>query len=399
MLLWNVRVFDGLERAAVRIDGARIASVEAASGERPGSAVDCTGCTLLPGLIDAHMHVSSDVFRSPGFGPSEPLHGEEPRRRELGYFVLAATALELLRAGFTTVRDVGCYDEEAIALRQAIDLGVIPGPRVLSCGRIISATSPGGAIFGTMYHEANGPWEMRHAVRTQLRSGADYVKLMATGARSVEREDPEPAQLTREEIEAVVDEAHRLGVRVAAHAEGLEGTRFAIEAGVDTVEHGLSLHREPRLLALMAERGIVLVPTLSTFHDLAERFTGDFPVSLVELAKRQLAEAYETLVAAKEAGVVLAMGHDSGPPGENAIELVRMAEGGLGSTAAIRAATKGSATALGLDDVGVIEQGARADLVVIDGHPVDDARILLDRSRIRTVLKDGVVVAGAAHSS
>jgi imidazolonepropionase-like amidohydrolase len=250
-----------------------------------------------------------------------------------------------------------------------------------------------------MYHEANGPWEMRHAVRTQLRSGADYVKLMATGARSVEREDPEPAQLTREEIEAVVDEAHRLGVRVAAHAEGLEGTRFAIEAGVDTVEHGLSLHREPRLLALMAERGIVLVPTLSTFHDLAERFTGDFPVSLVELAKRQLAEAYETLVAAKEAGVVLAMGHDSGPPGENAIELVRMAEGGLGSTAAIRAATKGSATALGLDDVGVIEQGARADLVVIDGHPVDDARILLDRSRIRTVLKDGVVVAGAAHSS
>jgi imidazolonepropionase-like amidohydrolase len=399
MLLWNVRVFDGLERAAVEIDGARIASVEAVSGDRPDFAVDCTGCTLLPGLIDAHMHVSSDVFRSPGFGPSEPLHGEEPRRRELGYFILAATALELLRAGFTTVRDVGCYDEEAIALRQAIDLGVIPGPRVLSCGRIISATSPGGAMFGTMYYEADGPWEMRRAVRTQLRRGADYVKLMATGARSVEREDPEPAQLTREEIEAIVDEAHRLGVRVAAHAEGLEGTRFAIEAGVDTVEHGLALHREPRLLALMAEHGMVLVPTLSTFHDLAERFTGDFPVSLVELAKRQLADAYKTLVAAKEAGVVLAMGHDSGPPGDNAIELVRMAEGGLGSTDAIRAATKGAATALGLEDVGVVEQGARADLVVVDGNPVEDVRILLDRSRIRTVLKEGAVVAGAAQSS
>jgi imidazolonepropionase-like amidohydrolase len=250
-----------------------------------------------------------------------------------------------------------------------------------------------------MYHEADGPWEMRRAVRTQLRRGADYVKLMATGARSVEREDPEPAQLTREEIEAIVDEAHRLGVRVAAHAEGLEGTRFAIEAGVDTVEHGLSLHREPRLLALMAERGMVLVPTLSTFHDLAERFTGDFPVSLVELAKRQLAEAYETLVAAQDAGVVLAMGHDSGPPGENAIELVRMAEGGLGSTAAIRAATKGAATALGLDDVGVVEQGARADLVVVEGNPVDDVRILLDRNRIRTVLRDGAAVAGTVQSS
>src|SRR3954451_3545881 len=374
MLLWNVRVFDGPERAAVEIDGARIASVEAVSGERPDFAVDCTGCTLLPGLIDAHMHVSSDVFRSPGFGPSEPLHGEEPRRRELGYFILAATPLELMRGGFTTVRDVGCYDEEAIALRQAIDLGVIPGPRVLSCGRIISATSPGGAMFGTMYYEADGPWEMRRAVRTQLRRGADYVKLMATGARSVEREDPEPAQLTREEIEAIVDEAHRLGVRVAAHAEGLEGTRFAIEAGVGNGEQRGALHREPRLLALMAERGMVLVPTLSTFHDLAERFTGDFPVSLVELAKRQLAEAYQTLVAAKEAGVVPAMGHDSGPPGDNAIELVRMAEGGLGSTDAIRAATKGAATALGLDDVGVgvVEQGARADLVVVDGNPVED---------------------------
>src|SRR3954467_794387 len=324
MLLWNVRVFDGPERAAVEIDGARIASVEAVSGERPDFAVDCTGCTLLPGLIDAHMHVSSDVFRSPGFGPSEPLHGEEPRRRELGYFILAATALELLRAGFTTVRDVGCYDEEAIALRQAIDLGVIPGPRVLSCGRIISATSPGGAIFGTMYHEADGPWEMRRAVRTQLRRGADYVKLMATGARSVEREDPEPAQLTREEIEAIADEAHRLGLRVAAHAEGLEGTRFAIEAGVDTIEHGLALHREPALLEEMARRGTVLVPTLTTFHDLAERFVERFTPTLVELAKRQLEEAYETLVAARDAGVVIASGYDSGPPGANALETVRL---------------------------------------------------------------------------
>src|SRR4051795_6027908 len=198
MLLWNVRVFDGPERAAVEIDGARIASVEAVSGERPDFAVDCTGCTLLPGLIAAHTPVSSDVFRSPGFGPSEPLHGEEPRRRELGYFVLAATAIELLRAGFTTVRDVGCYDEEAIALRQAIDLGVIPGPRRASCRGLLSGDSPGGAIFGSMYHEADGPDAMRHAVRRQLRDGASFIKVMATGARSVVREDPEPAQMTRE---------------------------------------------------------------------------------------------------------------------------------------------------------------------------------------------------------
>ena len=156
----------------------------------------------------------------------------------------------------------------------------------------LSATSPGGRMFGTMYAEADGPWEMRRAVREQLRRGADFIKLMATGARSVEREDPEPAQLTREEVAAIVDEAHRIGLRVAAHAEGLAGTRVAVEEGVDTIEHGLALHREPALLAAMAERGQVLVPTLSTFHDLAERFAPEWVPRLVDQAKRQLDEAY-----------------------------------------------------------------------------------------------------------
>ena len=180
-----------------------------------------------------------------------------------------------------------------------------------------------------MYQEADGPWEMRRAVREQLRRGADYIKVMATGARSVEREDPEPAQMTREEIDAVVDEAHRLGLRVAAHAEGLAGTRMAVEAGVDTIEHGFSLHRAPELLDLMAERGVVLVPTLTTFHDLAERFAADFAPALVAQAERQRDEAYQTLSAARDAGVTLAMGYDSGPPGASANELLRMIDGGL----------------------------------------------------------------------
>ena len=193
----------------------------------------------------------------------------------------------------------------------------------------MSATSPGGRTFGTMYREADGPWEMRQAVREQLSRGADFVKVMTTGARSIERENPEPAQMTREELHAVVDEAHRLGLRVAAHAEGLEGTRMAIEEGVDTIEHGLSLHRDPALLELMAERGAVLVPTLTTFHDLAERFAPEFAPALVDQAKRQLDEAYLTLNAARDAGVLLAMGFDTGPPGANAAELVRMVDGGL----------------------------------------------------------------------
>src|SRR5262245_20082853 len=217
---------------------------------------------------------------------------------------------------------------------------------------------------------------------------------MSTGARPVEREDPEPAQMTREEIAAIVDEAHRIGLRVAAHAEGLEGTRFAIEEGVDTVEHGLALHRAPELLATMAARGQVLVPTLSTFHDLAERFAHQWVPRLVDQAKRQLEEAYTTLVAARDAGVTIAMGFDSGPPGATLWEMVRIAEGGLGAMAGLAAATGGSAAAVGLDDVGRLRPGALADLVVVDGDPVADPRVLVRPSRIRLVLRDGRVVAG-----
>ena len=408
MLLTNARVIDGtgrapLECASVRVADGRIAEMVSEGGAPDAgleAAVDLGGRTLMPGLIDAHAHLSSDISRSPGFGPPPALHGELPRPRELGYFVLAKTARVLLAAGVTTVRDVGSYDDEAIALREAVRLGIVEGPRILSCGRIISATAPGGAIFTTMYREADGPDDMRKAVREQLRRGADYVKLMATGARSVLAEDPEPAQMTAAELAAIVDEAHRLGVRVAAHVEGLAGARLAVLQGVDTIEHGLSLHREPALLAAMAERGIVLVPTLSTFHDLAERFTDDFAPALVEQAKRQLEQAYATLAAARDAGVALAMGHDSGPPGENAIELVRMVDGGLPALDGVRAATSGSATALGLGSkLGTVTAGAVADLLVIDGDPLADIRMLCDPERIWMVVQGGKVVAGHVRAT
>ena len=400
MLLWNARVIDGrggppIERAAISIVDGRIATVDPkASGVVPVDAVDLAGLTVLPGLIDAHAHVSSDTERSPGFELPELKHGADPRPADLRYFVLANMARAFLRAGITTVRDVGSYDNEAIVLRRAIELGLVDGPRLLSCGRILTATSPGARIFGTMYREADGPWEMRKAVREQIRDGADFVKIMATGARSVEREDPEPAQMTLEEVVAVVEEVHRLGYRVAAHAEGLAGARNAIEAGCDTVEHGLSLHREPALLGAMAERSIVLVPTLSTFHDLAERFAADFAPRLVEQAKRQAEEAARTVEAAATAGVILAMGYDSGPPGASANEVVRMADAGLGVAAAIRAATAGSACALGLTDVGTIEPSRVADLLVIDGDPLADPSVLLEPDRVRLVVQAGRVVAG-----
>ena len=396
-VLWDARVIDPAtgsvrERRAVTLENGLVAAIEAADGPAPSGAHDLRGATLLPGLIDAHCHVISDTERSPGFGPPPVLHGEAPRHPALGAYVLAAAARRILDSGFTTVRDVGSFDDEALGLREAVTLGVVPGPRILSCGRIISATAPGGVLFGTMHREADGPWEMRAAVREQVRRGADYIKFMATGARSVVAEDPEPAQMTIEEMTALVDEAHRLGRRVAAHAEGLAGTRWALDAGADTIEHGLALHREPALLDSMAERGIALVPTITTFHDLAERFAGEFAPSLVEQAKRQLDESLRTVAAARAAGVVLALGYDSGPPGAAAGELLRLVEAGLFPMEALAAATAGGAAALGRPDLGRLAVGAVADLVAVDGRPDEDPAILADLTRIVGVWQGGTTV-------
>lgn len=393
-VLWNARVLDvetgsASDRRVLRIDDGRISAIEDAAGPPPSGARDLGGATVLPGLIDAHAHVLSDTTRSPGFGPRPALHGEPPRPSALGHYILAASADRILRSGFTTVRDVGSYDDEASALKLAIETGVVPGPRVFTCGRIVSATAPGGAIFGTMYREADGPWEMRKAVREQIRRGADFIKFMATGARSVVLEDPEPPQMTLEEMRAIVEEAHRMGKRVAAHAEGLEGTRLALEAGADTIEHGLSLHREPRLLDDMAERGTVLVPTLSTFHDLAARFVDDFAPVLVEQAKRQLDEAMRTVATARRAGVTMALGYDSGPPGTSAQELLRLIDAGLTTADALRAATMGGAMAIGRDDLGRIAVGAVADLVVVDGRPDEDPALLTSPEAISLVVARG----------
>ena len=397
-VLWDIRWLDpgtgtATEHQTITFEGDTVAAIGDAVGEAPEGAHDLAGATVLPGLIDAHVHVASDTSRSPGFGPPPAQHGEPPRPAGLAQYILAATADRILRSGFTTVRDVGAYDDEVLALRAAIDAELVPGPRVYTCGRIISATAPGGEIFHSMYREADGPWEMRKAVREQLKRGAEFIKFMATGARSVVLEDPEPAQMTLEEMKAIVDEAHRMGKRVAAHAEGLEGTRWALEAGADTIEHGLALHREPKLLDDMAERGTVLVPTISTFHDLAERFANIFPVVLVEQAKRQLDEAMRTVDTARRAGVTLALGYDSGPPGSSAQELMRLLEAGLSVSEGLWAATLGGAAALGRDDLGRLAVGSRADAVAIDGRPDEDPTVLTRPEAIRLVVGRGRVFA------
>jgi imidazolonepropionase-like amidohydrolase len=397
LILANARLVDGsgaaTERVTIRVDGDRIAEVGGGADvvARQGlDVIDVAGKTVMPALVDAHVHLSAYETIPP------PKRGEEPRVPALRYFELARTGRALVEAGVLTVRDVGSFDDHALHLRQAVGLGLAEGPRILTCARILSATSPGCRIFTTMYRPADGADDVRKAVREQLMLGADFVKVMATGARSVVLEDPEPAQLTAVELEAVVDEAHRLGKRVAAHAEGLGGTRLAVEAGVDTIEHGLALHREPALLERMADAGQILVPTLSTFHDVSEDHADKYPCALVEQAKRQREEAYLTLVAARDAGVALAMGFDSYPPGRNALELVRMAEGGLTNAEAIATATSGAAAACGLaGKAGVVAPGAFADLIVLDGDPVAEPRALLDPGRMELVMQAGALVTRA----
>jgi imidazolonepropionase-like amidohydrolase len=259
-----------------------------------------------------------------------------------------------------------------------------------------------------MYREADGVDDIRRAVREQVRKGADFIKVMSTGARSVELEDPDPAQLTAVEIGALVDEAHRLGYRTACHAEGLAGTEISIRAGIDTIEHGMYLNQRPDLLAAMADADQVLVPTLSCFYgvagaaanrtiaDEAARSEAWLPL-LADLAEYNLEQAGLTLQAAREAGVRIAMGYDWSPLGTNALELVRMVRHGLSPVQALRAATAGGAYALGLDDqVGTIEPGKLADMIVVDGDPLQQPELLMDAARLWLVLQLGEPVAGTA---
>jgi imidazolonepropionase-like amidohydrolase len=404
--LWltGARLFDGTggparDGTAVLVEDGVIRRVGSASEPCPEGArlVDVGQRTLMPGLIEAHTHILSDtpptLRGAEAFLPGTPAH------------FLQAELREYLRMGVTTIRFTGAQGEWPQEARQAMRYGAFRGPRLLTCGKIISATAPGGRFYGTMYREADGPDDMRRAVREQIRAGADFIKIMTTGARSNEMEDPDPLQVTEAELAAIADEAHRMGYRLSAHAEGLAGCEAAIVHGADTIEHGMFLNRRPDLLEKMAASGQVLVPTLSGYYWMAglgeavdpaaAKRVPEMPSELVDLADLNLEEGAASMRAARDAGVKIALGSDM-ELGVG-LEVQRMIFHGLTPAETLVAATKTAAQALGLGEhVGTVEQGKLADLLIVDGDPLEEPGLLADRNRIWLVLQLGVPAAGQA---
>ena len=404
--LWltGARVFDGTggpvrDGMAVLVEDGVIRRVGSASEPAPEGArlVDLRQRTLMPGLIEAHTHI---LTHTPPI-----LRGAEAFLPGTQAHFLQSELREFLRMGVTTIRFTGAQAEWPQEARQAMRYGAFRGPRLLTCGKIISATAPGGRFYGTMYREANGPDDMRRAVREQIRSGADFVKIMTTGARSNEMEDPDPLQLTEAELAAVAEETHRMGYRLSAHAEGLAGCEAAVTHGADTVEHGIFLHQRPDLLDAMAASGQLLVPTLSGYYWMAglgdvvdpgkAQRVPEMPPELVDLADQNLEHGTASMRAARDAGVKIALGSDMEV--SVALEVQRMIFHGLTPRETLAAATSTAAQALGLaDHVGTVAEGKLADLLIVDGDPMAEPELLADRSRSWRVLQLGVPVAGQA---
>ena len=401
-LLHAGRLIDGRGDAArtavtVTVEGDRITGVaDGYTKPAPGDVViDLKDATLLPGLVDLHVHLS---------GEQSPTSYAERFFLNPADIALRATtyARRTLLAGFTTVRDCGASDKMNLALRDAVAKGWIEGPRIVAGGFVVTTGGHGDPTNGLASElqeslaprergVANGPEAMRAAVRQRYKDGADFVKITATGGvLSLARSGQAPL-FTEEEIRAVVEAARDYGLTVAAHAHGADGMMRAVRAGVHTIEHGTFMTDE--LMAEMKTRGTWYVPTISAGRFVADKakVDGYFPEVVRPKAAAIGSQIQGTFARAVKAGVKVAFGTDQGvaPHGDNALEFVYMVEAGMTPLAALRAGTVDAARVLGLEkDLGTVEAGKLADLVAVPGDPLSDIRQM---TRVRFVMQGGVV--------
>jgi imidazolonepropionase-like amidohydrolase len=390
LVLSGARIIDGTGtepvrgRSVVVEKGVITAVVEDARAPR-GHGVDLAGHTLLPGLINSHVHLCLGAEAD----PARPMR-EEP---------LALTAIKALlraretaRAGVTTVRDLGGREYAELAARRAIQEGLIDGPRIVAAGRPVCMTGGHGHWLG---READGPDDARKAVREQLKAGADVIKIIATGGVLTPGVEPGSPQMTFEEMRAAIEEARKAGRRTAAHAMAATGISEAIDAGITSIEHGVYLTEE--IVAHMRRDGTFLVPTLNAPAAIA---TGGLAAGIPEYMVRKSEQVVPPHVAsfqlAHRAGVRIAAGADSGTPlnfhGSLLPELTLMVKYGMTPLEAIRAATVTAADCLGLGEVtGRVAPGYAADLIAVAGDPAERIETLAD---LKLVLVNGRIIVG-----
>jgi imidazolonepropionase-like amidohydrolase len=398
------RLFDGTgdsvrENVVIVVQDERIARIASASELKiPGNAqvVDLSRATVLPGLIDCHTHLGSRADRY-----------EEIYQFKDSPFMSAiagvGNARKTLEAGFTTVRDVGSWPFLAVDLRDAIDEGFIPGPRVVASGPGISITGGHGDLNNYAPHVryqmfpeerdfgiADGVDQIRHVVRAQVKYGVDVIKILATGGVLSKGDKPGAPQYTPEELKAAADEAHMAGRKIAAHAHGAEGIKNAINAGIDSIEHASLIDDEG--IRLAKEKGTYLVPDI--YND--DYLTGDalkygLPAENLEKERAVGQQQRDNFAKAVKAGAKIAFGTDAGvyPHGDNARQFFYMVKYGMTPAQAIRAATSAAADLIGRSqDVGTIQAGKYADIIAVSGNPLQDVRAL---EKVGFVMKGGLI--------
>ncbi|HKE46013.1 MAG TPA: amidohydrolase family protein [Steroidobacteraceae bacterium] len=380
------------------VEGSRITAIEPGfrSAGAQDQVIDLHSATVLPGLMDMHVHITEEA--SPGYELARY------KKSETDYALDGVVyANRTLQAGFTTVRDCGdVLYNVAFSLRNAINAGKIPGPRIFAAGRIISSTGGHGDVTngwgphliagpGVEDNIVDGPAEAIRAVREHYKEGADVIKITATGGVLSIAKSGQAPQFNDEELRAIINTAHDYGMTVAAHAHGLEGMRRAVNAGIDSIEHGTYMDHE--LMLLMKSKGTHYVPTLSAGRWVYEQ--AQKPDAYPEVVRVKALtigpQLQKTFSEAYKAGVRIMFGTDASvfPHGLNAREFQYMVEGGMPAMEAIKAATMVPAKYLKIDDrLGSIEKGKLADIIAVPGDPLADITTL---QHVSFVMKEGIV--------